>query len=1009
MDTLLEQSQGLGPIFTAAPVGLEQQGLKSGQRRLSHLSAASGSVLAAFHGGEVARWYPDEDEFALIDFGRDRIGEVSRLLLDPTGFHALLTNSSGETWYLNFQSNQAKPLPKLKGHVLEAAAWDPEATTTSTRDILLGTRAAQILHVVIEGKERTVKSVFEFDRPAPVVGVHCERIFSSADGLERLVFFAVCGCRLYAFIGTSLESLFQRQGEACRAVFEVPRESPYGDLQVDDACVGPPGTKVLFWMTGVGVLAAKIQPTIDEDAAVGSVLEAPPGLIAFPATTKALPRSDAGSLVTSLLPAPAPPPRSMALTKYHILFAFEDRWVAVSRITHEVVQQQDWAMSTYGPLRSVARDQHGERLWICSERHAFELLTEKEDRNVWALLLRFQQFDDALAACKKQSQRMRVLAAHADWLFREGEGIESARKFAEATAVPFEHVALRFLGADMKAALVEYLRCRLTRADDQVTRALLYVWAVEISLARLNAASFSSNFEPRGSEERQTLLNLLKESRDLDVHATIYHLLQSHGWLDELAQFAEIRRDFTTVILHHVSRREYGNAIQKLSDFKGSNAQELVCRFAPVLFGAEPKAFVSLLLRPQLSGVDPLLVLPGIYTPSTSPTHRLEAMRYLEHAARHALEFSGHADVRASSFRTGSLLHNLVDDDGTGAASQRFGWATGTAILNTLVLCSAQYLEDGHNHEGEEYSSADAVLMGAGNDAERALLRLLTAEESNPFMDPHFALRVCRQGDLVKAQVFLYGHMGMHEESVDVALQHGDVALAKQSACKPPLSQKRLRRKLWLKIVEHEAATCDVQKIIGLIRESKELTIRDVLPYLPDSMTIDAFKAEICECLDTYEGQIVTLRQEMDDHRRALKAFKEDLKQAEERCIVVAQDQACELCGGDVLRERFYAFACGHCFHEACLRALILPSLAEEKRERVLKLEAARLQHQAAAAGAQPASQTLPSLEDVEDELDGILAEDCPLCGQLMIDTILKPFVDPSEAEEIESWSIGPL
>ena len=33
-----------------------------------------------------------------------------------------------------------------------------------------------------------MKSVFEFDRPAPVVGVHCERIFSSADGLERLVF-----------------------------------------------------------------------------------------------------------------------------------------------------------------------------------------------------------------------------------------------------------------------------------------------------------------------------------------------------------------------------------------------------------------------------------------------------------------------------------------------------------------------------------------------------------------------------------------------------------------------------------------------------------------------------------------------------------------------------------------------------------------------------------------------------------------------------------------------------
>ena len=117
------------------------------------------------------------------------------------------------------------------------------------------------------------------------------------------------------------------------------------------------------------------------------------------------------------------------------------------------------------------------------------------------------------------------------------------------------------------------------------------------------------------------------------------------------------------------------------------------------------------------------------------------------------------------------------------------------------------------------------------------------------------------------------------QEAVDVALQHEDVTLAKRSACKPHLSQKRLRQKLWLRIVEHQArraaiiqlllfhgdldlcgavltkaTSCDVPKIIGLIRESQELTIRDVLPYLSDSMTIDAFKTEICDCLDSYEG-----------------------------------------------------------------------------------------------------------------------------------------------------------
>ncbi|CAK9034053.1 Vacuolar protein sorting-associated protein 18 homolog, partial [Durusdinium trenchii] len=381
METFLEQgsrSTHDAQIFATLPV--EVEGGRS-QRRLSRLAAASGSVLAAFQGGEVARWYPDEDEFALIDF-KEQVGEVSRVFLDVTGFHALLTNSSGDSWYLNFQSTQALRLSKLKGHVLESASWDVEATTSSTRDLLLGTRAGQILQVVIESKEKSIKTLCEFERAAPVVGLRRERVFSTEDGLERLVLFAAAGCSLYAFVGAgSLESLFQRyQGERVTSrarIYEVPFDSPYGDLQVDEACVGPPGTKVLFWLTGVGVLAAKVLSMTKDAAGSTCLLESPPGLVPFPSKTG----SGRTGVVSSFLPAPPPPaPRSMALTKFHLIFAFEDRWVAVSRITHEVVQQQDWAMSTYGPLRCLARDWHGEKLWLCSERHAFEVKIHQEER-----------------------------------------------------------------------------------------------------------------------------------------------------------------------------------------------------------------------------------------------------------------------------------------------------------------------------------------------------------------------------------------------------------------------------------------------------------------------------------------------------------------------------------------------------------------------------------------------------------------------------------------------------
>lgn len=73
MDSFLLQGTSLArsdQIFTAKPVDLEP----STARRFNRFAAASGSVLTAFQGGDVARWYPEEEEFTLIDFGKERIG-----------------------------------------------------------------------------------------------------------------------------------------------------------------------------------------------------------------------------------------------------------------------------------------------------------------------------------------------------------------------------------------------------------------------------------------------------------------------------------------------------------------------------------------------------------------------------------------------------------------------------------------------------------------------------------------------------------------------------------------------------------------------------------------------------------------------------------------------------------------------------------------------------------------------------------------------------------------------
>lgn len=71
-----------------------------------------------------------------------------------------------------------------------------------------------------------------------------------------------------------------------------------------------------------------------------------------------------------------------------------------------------------------------------------------------------------------------------------------------------------------------------------------------------------------------------------------------------------------------------------------------------------------------------------------------------------------------------------------------------------------------------------------------------------PYYDLDYALRVCKAHGQTQACVHIYSKMGMYESSVDLALQKGDLELAKINADRPE-DDDVLRRKLWLKIAKY--------------------------------------------------------------------------------------------------------------------------------------------------------------------------------------------------------------
>lgn len=102
---------------------------------------------------------------------------------------------------------------------------------------------------------------------------------------------------------------------------------------------------------------------------------------------------------------------------------------------------------------------------------------------------------------------------------------------------------------------------------------------------------------------------------------------------------------------------------------------------------------------------------------------------------------------------------------------------------------------------------ATFYLFSSAPGDDGPILRFLNTAPSDPFSgkpyyDLDYVLRLCIQARRTQPCVHLYSKMGLYENSVDLALEKGDVELAKINANMPEDDQP-LRKKLWLKVAKY--------------------------------------------------------------------------------------------------------------------------------------------------------------------------------------------------------------
>ncbi|KAL9086538.1 MAG: hypothetical protein Q9159_004128 [Coniocarpon cinnabarinum] len=932
------------------------------------------------------------------------IGTIRRLFMDPTASHLIISTNLGQNYYLHAQSRTPKALSRLRDVLIDCVSWNSSQPTASTREILIGAADGNIYETFLEPsqgvyrrEEKYVKNVYKTE--APVCNIWTDSLSGRSEA--RRVLVATAG-RLLHFL--SRRSGNEGSGSVYAKIFESeapniyePDPGQYTPINSQFAVTPEPPDvpalvaakpeRIFAWSSAQRVLHGKLlvsPPTSDLGRRIYDQAD----------TLSNSRLMDVAEGVRTARPGKSSAD-FLALTQWHILQIFHDRLVAVNRLDGSVIHNEPVLGTAEKPVALLA-DHKKNTFWLFTNKAIFEIVVRDEDRDIWKVLMKRQEFEEALQYANNSAQKDAVALASGDFLLAGGKYSEAASVYGKSTKA-FEEVSLAFLDAGQKEALRTYLVTRLSslKKSSLMQRVLLSSWLIELFMSALNTLDDAVTTDATLTNSDDTVADVRKQLEetqreyhdfvrrhkdDLDQKTT-YDIISAHGREEELLFFASAVNDHNYVLSYYIQRDQWHEALQTLNRQPNS---ETIYKYATALMTHVAISFVDIVTR--LSNLDASKLIPAClaYNQTASATdnpvalQENQAIRYLSHA------------IAAQSSRD-------------------------TAVHNTLISIYA-------SHPSPSQSALLAYLEAQTPPS-------YAKDVSTPY-DADFALRLCMQHNRIRSAIYIQISMNAYSSALTLALEHGETSLA-VSVAERPEHDAATRKKLWLAIarsvvageipgtledattkspakpshqpkgLEHKPQAQDpasIKTALDLLKRAPPgvLRIEDLLPLFPDFVLIDSFKSEVCSALEDYSRQIDSLTQEMDASTLTSARLKSELGDLDNRWVLLEPGESCAVCAEVLLERRFWVWSCGHGVHGDCV--------IREIQKRGSKAMARRLREVRAQLDGKDSKAEGRKREEAVRELDEILGRECVVCGELAVRGVDEGF-EVSKAER-ESWAI---
>jgi vacuolar protein sorting-associated protein 18 len=588
--------------------------------------------------------------------------------------------------------------------------------------------------------------------------------------------------------------------------------------------------------------------------------------------------------------------------------------------------------------------------------------------------------------------------------------------------------------------------------DDRMTCTMIGAWLTELYLheraERLatSTAEASSLSDPKSVQEERMLLAQFLNSNVNNMDAkTIMKILTSHDvGAQECAHYAAKSGDIATAVNAALSvgakdTTGANDALNILNDAPFVLAEPLYYKHASVLLARSPAMAVEGFLMRYAQGLSPTRLLPSIMQYEKMRMERARVRQADETTGARGSFGGGTGASTSSGDKTGrrsSYDVHVVDvpkrpmdgfemrisptlseatsfvDDPYVATRYLEGviqqGCTSSAVFSYLISLYTRLDDEepllkfltAHVPATSAATEASRRAM-LSSDRTRAMHTNLSLSASGGPLDMSYALRtVLMSGRHYRSAIKLYMGFGLRQESVQLALKV-DPSLARELAQESVELDERKR--LWLMIAKNGASDSSgrggkdvVSRVVSVLRDCGPdvLSIEDVLPFLPEFAQIDQIKDEICEALTSYSSKIEGFLKEMNECDKACDNLRNEIGRLQNHKMRIKADARCAYTNKLVLQggEPFYVFPSGYVVLASALKREVLPYLNDKQRSRVMELES-----QLKGSGGDVSA---ASRNKLQNELDGLIAAECPLTGSVMIESIGREFEDSAEIDD---------